>query len=163
MKQMIAFDDAVDLLDMDHKMVKQMFIDYAALCEDDAPPDRKRELSLRICQALAVHSQLEEEIFYPSVREAIDDDGLMDEALHEHAAAKQLIAMIDGMAATAPGYDANVKQLGTLIDQHVSEEREQIFLKARYAAIDLRGMVLPLLKRQQQLKKTVTATAKESA
>ena len=163
MKQIIAFDDAVDLLDMDHKMVKQMFTDYAALCEQAAPPDRKRELSLRICQALAVHSQLEEEIFYPPVREAVDDDELMDEALHEHAAAKQLIATIEGMAATASGYDANVKQLGTLIEQHVSEEREKIFLKARYAAIDLRGMVLPLLKRQQQLKKAVTATAKESA
>lgn len=163
MKQMIAFDDAVDLLDMDHKMVKQMFIDYAALCEEVAKPDRKRKLSLRICQALAVHSQLEEELFYPAVREAVDDDVLMDEALHEHAAAKQLIAMIEGMAATAPGYDANVRQLGTLIDQHVSEEREQIFLKARYAAIDLRGMVVPLLKRQQQLKKVVTATAKEAA
>ena len=163
MKQIIAFDDAVDLLDMDHKMVKQMFTDYAALCEQAAPPDRKRELSLRICQALAVHSQLEEEIFYPPVREAVDDDVLMDEALHEHAAAKQLISMIEGMAATASGYDANVKQLGTLIDQHVSEEREKIFLKARYAAIDLRGMVLPLLKRQQQLKKVSTATAKESA
>ena len=163
MKQIIAFDDAVDLLDMDHKIVKQMFTDYAALCEHAAPPDRKRELSLRICQALAVHSQLEEEIFYPPVREAVDDDVLMDEALHEHAAAKQLIAMIEGMAAAASGYDANVKQLGTLIDQHVSEEREKIFLKARYAAIDLRGMVLPLLKRQQQLKKASTATAKESA
>ena len=163
MKQVIAFDDAVDLLDMDHKLVKQLFMDYAALCEEAAPPDAKREISLRICQALTVHSQLEEEIFYPLVREAIDDKVLMDEALHEHAAAKQLIALLDGMAATDPGYDARVKQLGTLIDQHVSEEREQIFLKARNAAIDLRGMVLPLLKRQQQLKKTVTATAKESA
>ena len=163
MKQIIAFDDAVDLLDMDHKIVKQMFTDYAALCENAASPDSKRELSLRICQALAIHSQLEEEIFYPQVRKAVDDNTLMDEALHEHAAAKQLIAMIEGMEATGPGYDANVKKLGTLIDQHVSEERGKIFLKARYAAIDLRGMVLPLLKRQQQLKKAVTAKAKETA
>jgi len=163
MKQIIAFDDAVDLLDMDHKLVKQMFNEYAALCEENAPPNLKRELSLRICQALAVHSQIEEEIFYPSVREAVDDDALMDEALHEHTAAKQLIATIEGAAATASGYDANVKQLSTLIDQHVSEEREKIFLKARYAAIDLRGMVLPLLKRQQQLRKEIIATAKESA
>ena len=162
MKQITAFDDAVDLLDMDHKMVKQMFTDYAALCEEDASPDRKRKLSLLICQAPAVHSQLEEEIFYPQVRKAIDDTVLMDEALHEHAAAKQLMAKIEAMAAAAPGYDANVKQLGTLIDQHVSEERGKIFLKARYAAIDLRGMVLPLLKRQQQLKKAVTSTAKET-
>ena len=169
MKQVIAFDDAVDLLDTDHKLVNQLFIDDAARCQEAAPPAAKREISLRSCQALTVHSQLEEEMFYPLVREAIDDKVLMDEALHEHAAAKQLIVLLDGMAATDPGYDARVKQLGTLIDQQVAEQREQIFLKARNAAIDLRGMVLPLLpllpllKRQQQLKKAATATAKKSA
>ncbi len=54
-------------------------------------------------------------------------------------------------------------QLGKVIDQHVAEEREQIFLKARLAALDLRGMTLPLIKRQVQLKKQAAANAKEPA
>ena len=63
MKQVIAFDDAVDLPDIDHKLVKQLFIDYAARCEEAALPAAEREISLRSCQALTVHAQLEEEMF----------------------------------------------------------------------------------------------------
>lgn len=164
MKERVAFDDAVDLLDADHKAVKKMFLDHAALCEAGASADARRLLALRICQALTVHAQLEEEIFYPQVREAIADDTLMDEALQEHAAAKEAIAAIGAMKATDPGHDAAVKQLGLLIDQHVLEERGQIFLQARLAPLDLRGMTLPLLKRQLQLKKKAGALpAKETA
>ena len=163
MKEPVAFDDAVDLLDADHKAVKKMFIEYGALCEDAAPAAAKQALAQRICQALAVHSQLEEELFYPAVRKAIVDDALMDEALQEHAAANEVIARIESMKPTNSAYDATVQQLGKLIDQHVMEEREQIFLKARNAALDLRGLTLPLLKRQKQLKKTVAEAAKEGA
>lgn len=164
MKNPIAFDDAVDLLDTDHKAVKTMFIDYAAMLADSAPMAPRYALAQRICLALTVHAQIEEEIFYPQVREALDADSLMDEAVHEHAEAKETIALLQGMKATDPTFDATVHQLGKLIDQHVAVEREQIFLQARNAALDLRGMVIPLLKRQQALKKKLTAvTAKAAA
>ena len=159
-----AYDDAVDLLEADHQAVKKMFIDYAALCEDAAPATTKRALAQRICQALTVHSLIEEEIFYPKVRKALGDDALMDEAIEEHAAAKEVIAKILAMKPADAGYDGTVKQLGALIDRHVLEEREQIFLRARNAALDLRAMVLPLLKLQMKLKKTAApAAAKELA
>ena len=166
MKELIAYDDAVDLLDSDHVTVKKMFTEYSALCEKQSPAAEKRILALAICKALTVHSQIEEEIFYPQVREAIGEEALMDMALEEHAEAKSIIARIQGMKATDAACDATVKQLGKLIDQHVMEEREKIFLKARNAKLDLRGMTLPLMKRQQQLKKenaVATATAKEAA
>ena len=57
----------------------------------------------------------------------------------EHAEAKATIAQIRAMKPTAPTYDATMKKLGKLIDQHVLEEREQIFLRARNAPLDLRG------------------------
>jgi len=166
MKEVIAYDDAVDFLDSDHVAVKKMFTEYSALCEKQSPATEKRILALAICKALTVHSQIEEEIFYPQVREAIGEEALMDMALEEHAEAKSVIARIEGMKATDAACDATVKQLGKLIDQHVMEEREKIFLKARNAKLDLRGMTLPLIKRQQQLKKenaVATATAKETA
>ena len=156
----------MDLLDADHNAVKKMFIDYGALCEDHALPDQKGALAERICQALIVHSQLEEEIFYPAVRKALGDDALMDEALHEHADAKQIIAQIQAMQASDTAYDETVKKLGALIDQHVLEEREQIFLRARLATLDLRGLTLQLLKRKQQLIQkgaTALASPKETA
>jgi len=159
MSAAIPYDDAVDLLEADHQAVKKMFIDFGALCEDAAPAAAKRALALRICQALTMHARIEEEVFYPKVRPALGDDALMDLALQEHAAAKEVIAQIRAMKATDASYDSVVKQLGVLIDQHVLEEREQIFLRARNAALDLRALTLPLWKLQTQLKKTAAAAA----
>jgi len=138
-------------------------MEYGALCEDAAPGDLKHALALRICQALTVHARIEEEVFYPQVRKVIGDDALMDEALLEHTQAKAMIAHIEAMKPNDAGYDAYVQQLGKLIDQHVLEEREQIFLKARNSALDLRAMTLLLTKRQQQLTKKVAATRAKDA
>jgi hemerythrin superfamily protein len=159
MKEATPYDNAVDLLDADHKAVKQMFIEYDALCEEAAPAEARRTLAEKICQALTVHARIEEEIFYPAVREAIGDDALMDEALAEHAEAKDLIARIQGMKATSDNYDLTVKQLAKAIDAHVLEEREEIFLKAQLAPLDLRGLAVPLYERKKQL----TAAAPKSA
>ncbi len=162
MKQPIAFEDAVEVLDADHKAVKKMFIDFGAMCEDAAPAKDKRALALRICQALTVHAQIEEEIFYPAVREAVGEEP-MDEALEEHAEAKEMIAKIEKMKGAEPSFDETVIALGKLIDHHVMEEREEIFLKARLAALDLRALALPLLKRKQQLAKNPPKALKEAA
>ena len=62
------------------------------------------------------------------------------------------------MKSTAADLDASVKQLGKLIDQHVREEREQMFLRARRAAVDLRGLALALHSRKQQLTQAMTAS-----
>lgn len=154
MKENVPYEDAVDLLDADHKAVKKMFIDYNVLCEDQAPADDKSLLALKICTALTVHAQIEEEIFYPAVREVIGDDALMQEALQEHEQAKATIAQIKKMDADDKAYDDTVKKLGKLIDAHVLEEREQIFLKARMSTLDLRGLTVPLYERKKQLDKT---------
>lgn len=159
MTQAIAYEDAVDLLDADHKAVKALFIKYNGLCDDDAPAEDKQAVAEKICKALTVHAQIEEEIFYPAVRQAIGDDGLMDEALQEHAQAKEAVAAIQGMSADDEGYDDKVKELGKLIDEHVLEEREQIFLQARLAALDLRGMAVELFERKKQLQGAKPAVA----
>ena len=154
MKEKVPYEDAVDLLDSDHKAVKKMFIDYTALCENQALADDRRVLALKICAALTVHAQIEEEIFYPAVQGAIGDDALMQEALQEHAQAKATITQIKKMDADDMAYDDTVKKLGKLIDAHVLEEREQIFLKARLSTLDLRGLAVPLYARKKQLGKT---------
>jgi hemerythrin superfamily protein len=77
-----ATPDACSLLDTDHKNVKKMFTAYEELAHSKAAsaPDKKRELAQQICAELTVHTQIEEEIFYPAVREAIKDTDLLDEA-----------------------------------------------------------------------------------
>ncbi|MEO5738524.1 MAG: hemerythrin domain-containing protein, partial [Variovorax sp.] len=86
--------DACSLLDADHRKVKKMFKDYDELTQAKAASasQKKRDLANEICMELTVHAQIEEEIFYPALREAIKDTDLLDEAEVEHASAKDLIA-----------------------------------------------------------------------
>lgn len=156
MKPADAYDDAVDLLDADHKAVKKLFIDFNALCEDGAPPDTRRHLADKICAELLIHCQIEEEIFYPAVRDGTGDAPLIEEAIDEHAQAKETIAELQGMEAADAAFDDTVKRLGELIDAHVLEEREQIFLEARQSGTDLRGLAVELFERKQELKKAAT-------
>jgi hypothetical protein len=157
MSEPIAYEDAVDLLDADHKRSKRFSSKYNALCEDGAAAGQAGR-RLKICQALTVHAQIEEEIFYPAVREAIADDALMDEALQEHAEAKER-SRRSRHGAGRQSYDA---RSGTRqgIDDHVLEEREQIFLKARLADLDLRGMVPELVKRKEACREGAPRAAK---
>src|ERR1700712_5312569 len=85
--------DAITLLTEDHNTVKKMFKEFEKLCKRD-DTEGKEVLATQICEALTVHAQLEEEIFYPIVREAIDDDDLMNVAVVEHTTAKDLISEI---------------------------------------------------------------------
>jgi hemerythrin superfamily protein len=148
----IAYEDAVDLLDGDHKLVQKLFIQYQTLREFGAPDADRQMLAERICAALTVHSQIEEEIFYPAVRKATGDDALLDHAAEEHQQAKDLIAGIQGMSPSDEGYDDCVKALAQAVMTHVMEERERIFLEARYSPLDLRGLAVTLYERKQALK-----------
>src|SRR6476659_7677851 len=89
--------DACDLLDADHRAVKKMFKDFEELTQSRArsAAQKKLDLARQICLELTVHAQIEEEIFYPALRETIKDTDLLDEAEVEHASAKDLIAQIE--------------------------------------------------------------------
>ncbi len=144
-------NDAVDLLDADHIAVKKLFNSYKKLCEAEASGEDKQAVAEQICQELTVHAQIEEEIFYPQVRDAINDDALLDEAEVEHATAKDLIAQISGMSPDDDLYDARVIVLGEYIDHHVKEEREEIFVKARKSDLDLAALAEELDQRKAEL------------
>lgn len=125
--------DACDLLDADHRAVKKMFKEFEELTESRAKSAAQQKLGLArtICQELTVHAQLEEEIFYPALREAIKDTDLIAEAEVEHQTAKDLIAQIQEMNEPDEMFEAKVKVLGEYIDHHVKEEKNEIFPKAR--------------------------------
>jgi hemerythrin superfamily protein len=131
--------DAIELLTQDHQTVKELFEQYEAL--SDRSLASKRKLALKICLELSKHAMAEEEIFYPAVREASrENEDLIDEAIVEHASAKDLIAQIVAMAPGEDLYDAKVKVLSEQIEHHVQEEEDEIFPKAREAELDLLAM-----------------------
>jgi len=128
-------NDAISLLVKDHKDVKAMFELFEGLT--DRSKVSKKKIADQICHALIVHTQVEEEIFYPAVRNAIKDEDMMDEALVEHASAKELIAQIRDMNPGDELYDAKVKVLSEQIEHHVREEEDEMFPKVRKTNLDL--------------------------
>ncbi len=139
--------DAIRLLKADHREVKGWFKEFEKL-DDEA---EKLEMAKKICLALTVHAQIEEEIFYPAIRGEIDDDDLMDEAEVEHATAKQLIAEIQRMKPGDRLFDAKVIVLGEYVNHHVEEEESEMFPESRDSDADLKELGAKLAARKQEL------------
>jgi hypothetical protein len=128
--------DAYELLKADHKKVKGLFNQFKKAKKQGADGAAKAEIVRQICTELKVHATIEEEIFYPAVREQLDDEDLMDEALVEHAGAKDLVRQLEGMSPGDDLYDAKVTVLGEEVDHHVKEEEGPMFRKAKRAKVD---------------------------
>jgi hemerythrin superfamily protein len=142
--------DAVDLLIADHHRVAKLFAEFKALKEEGSD-ETKSALVAKICQELTVHTAIEEQLFYPAVRKAIEDDDLMDEALVEHAGAKELIAQLQAAHPDDELYDAKVTVLGEQIDHHVEEEEGSMFPQAKASGIDTLVLGAALLQRKAEL------------
>jgi hemerythrin superfamily protein len=145
-----AKNDAVQLLIADHKKVQKLFKDFEKLKEDGGAKE-KSSVVQQICMELRIHTTVEEEIFYPAVRESIGDDDLMDEADVEHEGAKSLVAQLEAMKPGDDHYDAKVTVLGEQIDHHVEEEQDEMFPKAKRAKVNLEELGERIMRRKQEL------------
>ncbi len=144
--------DAIALLKEDHAKVSAMFKQYDKL--GDKANATKLELARKICKELKVHTQIEEEIFYPATRAALPkQDDLFDEAQVEHDGAKALIRQLDAMKPEDDLFDAKVTVLSEYIKHHVKEEHEEMFPKVRKTKLDLRELGMRMAFRKQELAK----------
>jgi len=141
--------DAIALLKSDHRKVEGLFERFEK-ARDSAS---KQKLAQEICTELTVHATIEEEIFYPACKEAVEDD-LEHEAYVEHDGAKVLIAEIAQGNPDDEFYDAKVKVLSEMIKHHVKEEEkpgEGFFAQARKGDVDMDSLGERLLARKDQL------------
>jgi len=157
----LAEKNACELLDADHIAVKHLFVEYARLAAADAAGADRKALAAKICSDLTVHAAIEEEIFYPALREAVPAAApLLDEAGQEHQEAKDLIARIQGMTSADAAMDDLVAKLNAAIEHHVKEERDELFPKARSApSLDLQALADTMRERQRELQGTLPAPA----
>ncbi|MBX9746596.1 MAG: hemerythrin domain-containing protein [Hyphomonadaceae bacterium] len=146
-----ASPDAIKLLKDDHRQVEAWFEEF----ENTTSGSKKQKLANQICLALRVHTQIEEEIFYPACREAGLEDDMMDEADVEHDGAKKLIEEIEAGKPGDNHWDAKVKVLSEMIKHHVKEEeqRDGMFAKAKKADLDLDTLGEELQARKDDLMK----------
>jgi hemerythrin-like domain-containing protein len=150
----ITGQDAIALLVADHREVSDMFKQYEEL--GDRAKASKQKLVEKICNALVAHTQIEEEIFYPAVREDVkDSDDMVDEAVVEHQAAKDLIRQLQEMNPDEDLYDAKVKVLSEEIEHHVKEEEEEMFKQAKKSGLDMKALGQEMAQRKQEILSTL--------
>lgn len=128
--------NAITMLTEDHAKVRKMFKQFEKM-KDDEDDAGKAALVGEICTELKLHTQIEEECFYPAAREALEEQDLLDEAEVEHASAKELISQLESMQPGDELYDAKVTVLGEYVEHHAKEEEKEMFPKVRKAKLDL--------------------------
>ncbi len=140
--------DAIAFLKAEHRQFEAWFSQF-----QNATKARKQQLVDLLCDALTVHTTLEEEIFYPSFLDATEDKHTHREATVEHAMQGQLIAEIRGMSAADDYFHAIVTVLSEMFKHHVEEEEQPdgMFAKARRSRMDLRALGEELVARKKQL------------
>lgn len=140
--------DALKLLKEDHDYVKKAFKTFEKMDEEDRP-----KLVKEVIQALKAHTEIEEKIFYPAVRKAIDEDDLMNEALVEHDSAKTLIRQLERTKPNNPRYAATFTVLGEYVKHHIDEEEKEMFPKARRKRVNLEALGKKMMERKIRLVK----------
>ncbi|RTZ48135.1 hemerythrin domain-containing protein [Candidimonas sp. SYP-B2681] len=142
-----AQKEVLSLLLDDHRKVKKLFKDF----ESQADSAKKDAIVKEACTELTVHAQIEEQLFYPFLRDQNTDafGDLLDEALVEHASAKDLIAQLLDMNPEDDLYDAKFTVLGEYVNHHVTEEEDELFPKVISKKVDLREL-LPAMKQMKE-------------
>ncbi|UXI66495.1 hemerythrin domain-containing protein [Tahibacter amnicola] len=139
---------AVNLLKRDHRLVEDLFRQW-----EEAPNNgAAAKLVSQICQALVIHAEVEETVFYPRVLNALDkeDAELIREAAVEHGTLKGLISLLNGASPNEPMFCAQVSVLQEYVKHHVQEEEHELFPAAERTDLDLEalGVEMSALKRQ---------------
>lgn len=145
--------DATDLLQRDHRQVES----WLHTCESLSDQQQKAELIQKICMALKVHTQIEEEIFYPRARAGTGEEGLIQDAINEHAEVKQLINEIEQRQAQGQDCAEQLEVLRQSLAHHIQEEENEMFPKVRNSDIDLFALGSELATRRSELMQQMSA------
>jgi hypothetical protein len=125
--------NAIALLKEDHQKVKDLFDRF----EETNGSARKAKIVSEALMELKVHATVEERLFYPAVRQKIDDkEGVMDEADEEHHVAKVLIAELEKMSRDEDHWEAKFTVLAESVRHHIKEEEGKMFKQAKKTEID---------------------------
>jgi hemerythrin superfamily protein len=128
----VPVPDAIVLLKNDHKQVEKLFKQFQKLGDD--AKQTKRQVVDEIIEALSVHAAIEEQHFYPTVREHITDlEDEVLEALEEHHIVKWTLSELKDLPVDNERFDAKVTVLIESVRHHVEEEEQEMFPAVREA------------------------------
>jgi hemerythrin superfamily protein len=122
--------NAIDLLEQQHREVEELFEEFEGAGE--RAKKTKERLCREISDALAIHAEIEEKLFYPESKQE-DTEEMLREAVEEHLSMKRVLAdLIEGNVEDDQ-FDARMKVLKEQVEHHVEEEEKELFPKVRKA------------------------------
>jgi hemerythrin-like domain-containing protein len=110
---------ATSLLESQHRKVEALFKKLESGRSDPKP------VLEELANSLAAHMAIEQDIFYPMVKEV--DEELVNESFEEHALAELALKRLLLTDPEDEAFDARVTALKELIEHHVKEEEEELF------------------------------------
>lgn len=141
-------ENVIEVLHADHQTVSDLFFQFSQAKEDS----EKEALVATIISELAAHAKVEEEIVYPAIREADEEnEDIMDEADTEHHVVKFLMSELSTMKAGDDFYDSKVTVLCELVKHHVAEEEKEIFEKLEKSGADLEELAAAVVARKEEI------------
>lgn len=145
-----AQNEIIKMLKEDHKQAKKSFADFEKLdIHEDS--EECQALVQQTIGELEVHAALEEEIFYPAARGALDEEDLIDEAEVEHMTLHMLIEQLKDMAPEEEKYAATFKVLGEYAKHHIEEEEKEMLPQMAKAKLDWDGLLQQMTERREEL------------
>lgn len=121
-----AGPEAVAMLTEQHDEIKRLFAEFDE--RSSRPSRRKDEIVREMITLLVKHSEIEEQVLYPAIREELEGQAdQVDESLEEHHAAELLLWELDHMTSEADRFDAKVTVLKENVLHHIAEEEDELF------------------------------------
>ncbi|MCE3242628.1 MAG: hemerythrin hhE cation binding protein [Deltaproteobacteria bacterium] len=151
--------NATQMIRQDHKKVEGLFKKF----EQTKGSQAKRRLAENAMAELEVHAALEEEIFYPAVKNEVDDgSSMVQEAIEEHQTVKQLISELKRMEEADEEFESQFSQLMENVQHHVEEEESEMLPKVEESELDLNSLGQQMAQRKQEMQNGGRATKKAS-
>lgn len=142
----VSQPDAIDLLKNDHDSIKDLFDRFKKAVDRRA----KAKIATQALNALKIHTALEEEIFYPAVRQRVGKE-IMIEADEEHHIANVLIAELEVMDGRGDHFDAKFNVLADNVLHHIKEEEREMLPKAEELDLNFVKLGQRMLARKEEL------------
>ena len=145
----------IDMLKQDHQEAAAM-MDRIESADEGAPVVKMTFDQLK--QALTLHTQIEETIFYPALRNNDETSDQISESFEEHQEVKDLLAEMAGLQAGNEEFMGLMSDLRDAVEHHVEEEENELFPKARKILGDSRLQEMGQQMMQMKQGKSATAT-----
>jgi predicted unusual protein kinase regulating ubiquinone biosynthesis (AarF/ABC1/UbiB family) len=155
-----AREEIMSMLMEDHKRVRKAFREFDRM-DPTEEAEECQALIERTCADIEVHADLEEQTFYPALREAVSEHQLVDEAEVEHMTARMLMERLKSMDREDEKYPATFKVLGEYIKHHIKEEEGDIFKELSSAKIDWQSLLGEMQSTRQKLLREKGMTVEE--